>query len=636
MGFFEKLKFRNKLLAMMVVPLAGLVFFAQAWIVVQTGRSIETRDLDELSGLSVHISALVHELQKERGATAGYLGSGGERFVSTLPGQYRETDTAADELEKFLSTYTDVKFGHELGGPLSAALNMMNEIEDMRSRARSLNLSESEAFKYYTGINSHFIDVISYLPRHSSDAELSSLASAYVNFLKGKEHAGMERAVLSNAFASGGFAPGELESFTALVAAQETYIDVFLSFASAEQRAFYRRIMGESSSEDVKRMRRTAFEKASGGGFDIDAQYWYDQATQRIDLMKQIDDRLESDVMSRTSELRKTARNALIIDITVSALALAAVVFFTVVITRNILRLLGGEPAVIVDAVRRIAGGDLTVELESGGNQHTGLYAAMKEMTGKLNSVVSDIVTASDNVESGSQGISASSEELSQGASEQASSAEEASASIEQMVANIARNAENANETEHIALRVSRDAIQSGHSVENAVEAMRQIAEKITIIEEIARQTNLLALNAAIEAARAGEHGKGFAVVATEVRKLAERSGEAAGEITELSSSSTDIAEKAGEMLASLVPDIQKTTELVQEISAASREQATGAEQINTAINQLDNVTQQSASAAEELASTSEELSSQAGHLQDIIAFFRIVKTGKVEKKLPG
>ncbi len=160
------------------------------------------------------------------------------------------------------------------------------------------------------------------------------------------------------------------------------------------------------------------------------------------------------------------------------------------------------------------------------------------------------------------------------------------------------------------------------------MEAMKQIAEKIAIVEEIARQTNLLALNAAIEAARAGEHGKGFAVVAAEVRKLAERSQEAAGEITELSSSSVDVAVQAGSMLQKLVPDIQKTAELVQEISAASLEQNSGAEQINKAIQQLDQVTQQNASASEEMSSTSEELSSQAQQLMDLVAFFNIGGAG--------
>ena len=200
---------------------------------------------------------------------------------------------------------------------------------------------------------------------------------------------------------------------------------------------------------------------------------------------------------------------------------------------------------------------------------------------------------------------------------------------MEEMVSNIKQNADNAQQTEKIAVKSAEDAREGGRSVAEAVNAMKEIASKISIIEEIARQTNMLALNAAIEAARAGEHGKGFAVVAAEVRKLAERSQKAAGEINQLSASSVKVAEKAGEMLEKLVPDIQKTAELVKEISAASNEQNTGAEQINTALQQLEKVIQQNASAAEEMASTSEELSGQAEQLIGTIDFFQIEEAGR-------
>ncbi|MGK6317822.1 methyl-accepting chemotaxis protein, partial [Neorhizobium sp. DT-125] len=218
--------------------------------------------------------------------------------------------------------------------------------------------------------------------------------------------------------------------------------------------------------------------------------------------------------------------------------------------------------------------------------------------------------------------------QLSQGATEQASSAEEASASMEQMAANIKQNADNAAQTEKIARQSSKDAETSGQAVGRAVTAMRTIAEKISIVQEIARQTDLLALNAAVEAARAGEHGKGFAVVASEVRKLAERSQAAAAEISALSGETVQVATEAGEMLNRLVPDIQKTAELVSEISAACREQDIGAAQINEAIQQLDKVTQQNAGASEEMSATSEELAAQAEELQASIAFFRIDQAG--------
>lgn len=278
-----------------------------------------------------------------------------------------------------------------------------------------------------------------------------------------------------------------------------------------------------------------------------------------------------------------------------------------------------------VNAANSLADGDLSVTVVVDRTDETGqLLLAMHKMIEKFSQVVGDITNASTNVASGSQELSSTSQEMSQGATEQAASVEETSSSMEQMTSNIQQNTDNSMQTEKIASQAANDARKSGDAVKEAVVAMKDIAGKISIIEEIARQTNLLALNAAIEAARAGEHGKGFAVVASEVRKLAERSQNAAGEITELSSTSVVVAEKAGEMLEKLVPDIQKTAELVQEISASSNEQNTGAVQINKALQQLDQIIQQNASASEEMASTSEELSAQAEMLQDIIAFFKV------------
>lgn len=278
-----------------------------------------------------------------------------------------------------------------------------------------------------------------------------------------------------------------------------------------------------------------------------------------------------------------------------------------------------------VAAADRLSGGDLTGDIEVNSKDETGhLLSSMKNMMQKLKDIVSEVTIAADNVAAGSAELSGSAETMSQGATEQAAAAEEASSAIEEMSSTVNQNADNAIQTEKIAIQSAGDAKQGGQAVAQTVTAMKEIAGKINIIEEIARQTNLLALNAAIEAARAGEHGKGFAVVASEVRKLAERSQRAAGEISALSSSSVEVAEKAGNMLSRMVPDIQKTAELVQEISASCREQDSGTQQINKAMQQLDIVIQQNASAAEEMASTAEELSSQAGQLQAAIGFFNV------------
>lgn len=279
-----------------------------------------------------------------------------------------------------------------------------------------------------------------------------------------------------------------------------------------------------------------------------------------------------------------------------------------------------------VEFAGSVAAGDLTADIDVRRGDEIGALAdALRQMVSHLSTVVSEVRGSADNVSTGSQSLSSTATQLSNGATEQAASAEEVSSSMEQMSSNINQNADNAMQTEKISLKASDDAEKSAQVVDQTVKAMTEIATKIGIIEEIARQTNLLALNAAIEAARAGEHGKGFAVVAAEVRKLAERSQKAAAEIEELSTSSVAVAQQAGAMLRELVPDISRTAELVQEINASSKEQAGGADQINSALVQLDSVIQSNASASEEMAATAEELSSQAEQLQESMSFFKTV-----------
>ncbi|WAH66247.1 methyl-accepting chemotaxis protein [Xanthomonas hortorum] len=269
--------------------------------------------------------------------------------------------------------------------------------------------------------------------------------------------------------------------------------------------------------------------------------------------------------------------------------------------------------------------GDLSMRIEVQGRDETAqLLEAMRTMVQKLSQVVGEVNTSAETLASASEEVSATAQSLSQAASEQAAGVEETSASLEQMTASISQNTENARITDGMATQAAKETIEGGEAVVATTQAMKQIAQKIGIIDDIAYQTNLLALNAAIEAARAGEHGKGFAVVAAEVRKLAERSQVAAQEIGEVASSSVELADRAGRLLDTIVPSIKRTSDLVQEISAASEEQSSGVSQINSAVVQLSQTTQQNASASEELAATAEEMSAQAEQLQQSMAFFRL------------
>ena len=277
------------------------------------------------------------------------------------------------------------------------------------------------------------------------------------------------------------------------------------------------------------------------------------------------------------------------------------------------------------DRLRAMAGGDLSGRIAKTTNDELGDMADhFNNFAEEMERIVRNIRSSAEALSGASSQVSATAQALSQGTSEQAASVEETTASLEQMSASITQNADNSRTTETTAVKGAGDAEESGRVAQETTVAMKTIAQKISIIEDIAYQTNLLALNAAIEAARAGEHGKGFAVVATEVRKLAERSQAAANEISGLAVNSVTVAERSGELLKALVPAIKRTAELVQEVAAASREQASGVTQINQAMGQVDQVTQRTASAAEELASTAEEMSAQSESLQQLVSVFKV------------
>jgi len=309
-------------------------------------------------------------------------------------------------------------------------------------------------------------------------------------------------------------------------------------------------------------------------------------------------------------------------------ISIVFIVVIAILFVRSVMKQLGADPVEVRELAEAIATGDLAIDLTHiDKKKRIGVFAAMINMQQKLIEVVLQIQGNSDQISSAAAQVSGTANSLSEAASEQAASVEETSASMEEMGASISQNNENAQTTDKIATESALAASEGGEAVTSTVQAMNQIAEKISIIEDIAYQTNMLALNAAIEAARAGEHGKGFAVVAAEVRKLAERCQVAASEISTLTDDSVKVAQRAGTLLNKMVPDITKTADLVQEITAASEEQSSGVGQINSAMQQLDKVTQQNAAGSEELAATAEEMQAQSENLQQAVNFFKLANS---------
>ncbi len=661
MSIFRKFSIRAKFLFLIGIMLIGMLWFSGNDVLQSYRTKQQMEELSSFVDVAGAVGDLVTSLQREAGTSAVYVSTKGSKMADALPVVRAKTSGNLEALNKAVSDSRFDDKGGEAAANLARARATLAKLEDERHLVDGLKTPLSEINDYYTPMIGQLLDVSTEMLRVISHPEVSRGASAYVYLMWLKESSGATRANGSDGFGKGQFMPDQLARLQKFAAWQGVYRSLFDLYANAEQRKFFDDTVSGPEVADADRLTKVAtstppLTTLSEGNADE----WFRTTSARIDLLTKVEASLRNDVMNRTREISAAGSQDLVVK---GALTGGLVVFVSLVawlilnsvfrslrsVTRAMDDVAAGDlstnlvvsevkdeigqltratqtmvtnlrkTAAVADA---IASGDLTVAAKPLSERDT-LGIALETMVVKLRAVVAEAVAAARNVSAGSQELSASAEQLSQGSTEQAASTEEASASMEEMAANVKQNAKNAGETEVIARRSAADAEASGAAVGKAVEAMQTIAQKISIVQEIARQTDLLALNAAVEAARAGEHGRGFAVVASEVRKLAERSQAAATEIGALSGETVKAAQDAGTMLSKLVPDIRRTAELVEEITAACREQDVGSTQINQAIQQLDRVTQQNAAASEQVSSTSEELSSQAEQLQASIAFFR-------------
>lgn len=653
------MSFKQKIIALLILPILGFLWLSASTISKSVETTSEMSSLNQLTRLSVVYSELVHELQKERGMTAGFIGSKGTKFVSELQSQRTSADNRrAQRTEYWQSAAIDLPQITRLNNEISQSLN---QITSIRNRVDSQSIPLSEALGYYTKLNAKLLSVSALIAELSSDATITTETIAYYNFLQGKERAGIERAVLNNTFSKNEFGPGMLVKFISLVTEQNTYFSNFEVLSTPDNVRFFEQQLNDRSVAEVEKLRSLAESKMSG--FDVDPVYWFAQATGRIVQLKKTENQLADSLIALTEKKMSEAQSAMMMSIGLFALVTLFATFVSVKAISD-LTMRVKDLTVMLSKVRN--DNDLTVRAKYVGNSELGqISSALNETLEKFSNVIDNLsqssLTLASAAEETSQTCHYNSNTLVQQQDQiglVATATEELSATVNEVAAKTQQTASSAKLVDEQSQEGLSTVQNSYHSIEKLASEINDLAEKIThlhessnninsvidVIKSVAEQTNLLALNAAIEAARAGEQGRGFAVVADEVRTLAQRTQQSTAEIEGFISSlqsdvqtAFNVIDNSQKMSSKAVEDSREVEQTLQGISNAVSEIFSMTEQIATATEEQAVVTQdiaqnvmaveqkstESTTGATQIAATAKEQAELAASLKEIASTFK-------------